>query len=147
MIGEEDNFKKWKVGDSESLKHIIEKKDLDDFAKLTGDDNPLHMDETYAAKTSFGQRVVHGMLSASFISTIIGTKLPGKGALWISQTLDFHAPARIGDNITVTASIKNKSESQRILSLDIEIKNQHNIKLITGKSLVKAIEFFRKRNK
>ena len=100
-----DNFSKWKVGDIEQLKHIIKEKDLDDFAKLTGDNNPIHMDESYASKSRFGERVVHGMLSASFISTIIGTKLPGKGALWISQTLDFK---RLLVNLTVDNFINNQ---------------------------------------
>ena len=134
-----DNFSKWKVGDIEQLKHIIKEKDLDDFAKLTGDNNPIHMDESYASKSRFGERVVHGMLSASFISTIIGTKLPGKGALWISQTLDFLAPARIGDEITVIARVKNKSESLKVLSLDIEVKNQNKTTLIRGSSKVKLV--------
>ena len=134
-----DNFSKWKVGDIEQLKHIIKEKDLDDFAKLTGDNNPIHMDESYASKSRFGERVVHGMLSASFISTIIGTKLPGKGALWISQTLDFLAPARIGDEITVIARVKNKSESLKVLSLDIEVKNQNKKTLIRGSSKVKLV--------
>ena len=134
-----DNFSKWKVGDIEQLKHIIKEKDLDDFAKLTGDNNPIHMDELYASKSRFGERVVHGMLSASFISTIIGTKLPGKGALWISQTLDFLAPARIGDEITVIACVKSKSESLKVLSLDIEVKNQNKTTLIRGSSKVKLV--------
>lgn len=134
-----DNFSKWKVGDIEQLKRIIKEKDLDDFAKLTGDNNPIHMDELYASKSRFGERVVHGMLSASFISTIIGTKLPGKGALWISQTLDFLAPARIGDEITVIARVKNKSESLKVLSLDIEVKNQNKTTLIRGSSKVKLV--------
>ena len=145
MNDKEDNFKKWNIGDSKKLTHVIKEKDLNDFAKLTGDYNPLHMDEAYANNTHLGQRVVHGMLSASFVSTIIGTQIPGKGALWISQTFNFLAPARIGDEITVSASIKGKSESLKVLILDIEIRNQHNTQLITGESKVKVVEMFRKK--
>ena len=146
-MSSEDSFKKWNIGDSEKLTRVIKEKDLDDFVKLTGDNNPLHMDEKYAENTHLGQRVVHGMLSASFISTVIGTKLPGKGALWISQTLNFLAPARIGDDITVFVLVRGKSESQRVLSLNIEISNQNNIKLVTGESKVKVVELFRKKTR
>lgn len=146
-MSSEDSFKKWNIGDSEKLTRVIKEKDLDDFVKLTGDNNPLHMDEKYAENTHLGQRVVHGMLPASFISTVIGTKLPGKGALWISQTLNFLAPARIGDEITVFVLVRGKSESQRVLSLNIEISNQNNIKLVTGESKVKVVELFRKKTR
>ena len=98
MSDKEDNFKKWNIGDSKKSIHVIKEKDLNDFAKLTGDYNPLHMDEAYANNTHLGQRVVHGMLSASFVSTIIGTQIPGKGALWISQTFNFLAPTRASQN-------------------------------------------------
>tara|TARA_B110000196_G_C20753466_1_gene478750 strand:+ start:118 stop:561 length:444 start_codon:yes stop_codon:yes gene_type:complete len=140
------NFEKWKIGDKEILKRIIQKKDVDDFAKLTGDYNPLHMDDNFVSKTRFGKPVVHGMLSASFISTIIGTKIPGSGALWISQSLNFLEPVRIGDEITILASIIGKSESQKVLSLDIEIENQHKSKVITGNSKVKVVELFKRKN-
>ena len=143
MIDKTDNFNKWNIGDKEILKHTIKEKDVEDFAKLTGDNNPLHMDDDFTSKTRFGKRVVHGMLSASFISTIIGTKIPGKGALWLSQSLNFLEPARIGDEITIFASIVGKSESQKVLSLDIEILNQYKSKIITGPSKVKVVEFFK----
>ena len=78
-----------KVGDKATLQHKITQNDIEKFVDLTGDDNKLHIDKDYAARTSFKKPVVHGMLGASFISTIIGTKLPGDGALWFSQTLEF----------------------------------------------------------
>ncbi|HMG15966.1 MAG TPA: MaoC family dehydratase, partial [Saprospiraceae bacterium] len=77
------------VGDKETLIHTITQNDIEKFVDLTGDDNKLHIDENYASKTQFKKPVVHGMLGASFISTIIGTKLPGDGALWFSQSLEF----------------------------------------------------------
>ena len=134
-----DNFNKFQVGDTVTITHHITSDDVETFAQLTGDDNPLHMDEEYAKTTSFKERVVHGMLSASFISTIIGTKIPGEGALWTSQTLNFHAPARINDVITVKATLNQKSESQRIFLLGIEVSNQDKRLLITGESKVKIL--------
>jgi len=93
------------IGLVKELKHTITIKDLEKFVELTGDDNRLHVDKEFASKTSFRKPVVHGMLGASFISTIIGTKLPGDGALWFSQSLDFLLPVRINDTITVRAEV------------------------------------------
>jgi len=122
-------FEDIQVGDIEQIKHKITEKDIDRFVELTGDDNKLHVDETYAETTPFKKPVVHGMLSASFISTIIGTKIPGDGALWISQNLDFLLPARIGDEITIKAEVIKKIERQQIVEIKTEIYNQHKQKV------------------
>ncbi len=135
-----DNFDRFKVGDEFTLKHQITKSDLLTFSRLTGDNNPLHMSEEFAKKTNFQTPVVHGMLSASFISTIIGTQIPGEGALWLSQTLRFLKPTRIDDVIRVKARISHKSLSTRILSLDITISNQSEDILISGEATVKVVE-------
>jgi 3-oxoacyl-[acyl-carrier protein] reductase len=87
-------FDEIKVGDIAELDHTVTQKDIERFVELTGDDNRLHNDAGYAAKTSFKKPVVHGMLVASFISTVIGTKLPGDGALWFAQNLEFLLPVR-----------------------------------------------------
>src|SRR6187402_1989302 len=102
------------VGDKETLSHKISKQDIDKFVQLTGDDNKLHVDEAFAGTTQFKKPVVHGMLGASFISTIIGTKLPGDGALWFSQTLEFLLPVRIGDDLTVVAEVIKKHDKEQI---------------------------------
>jgi 3-oxoacyl-[acyl-carrier protein] reductase len=143
----EDNFNKWQIGDRTELKKRLLEKDVVAFSNLTGDNNPLHMNEQYAAKTRFGHRVVHGMLSASYISTVIGTQIPGEGSLWMSQTINFIAPARIGDEITIIATVTSKSEALRIIGLDISITNQDGSKLITGSSKVKVIEPLKKKMK
>jgi len=88
------------IGDTAELKHTITQSDIDKFVDLTGDDNKLHVDKDYASTTSFKKPVAHGMLGASFISTIIGTKLPGDGALWYAQNLEFLQPVRIGDELS-----------------------------------------------
>lgn len=82
-------YKDIAVGTVEEITHTITKKDISDFVSLTGDDNRLHVDLEFASKTKFKKPAAHGMLGASFISTIIGTKIPGDGALWFSQSLEF----------------------------------------------------------
>ena len=142
---ETDPFLKFKVGDKVSITHAITAKDVDNFANLTGDDNPLHMSDEFAREHLFGERVVHGMLSASFISTIICTKIPGRGALWQSQTLEFKGPARIGDTIKVEAEVTYRSEAQRILVLAISVDNQKGEPLIRGEAKVKVLKLNKKK--
>ena len=104
-----------KIGDKEKLNHVITSEDIEKFVDLTGDDNKLHVDEKYASKTNFKKPVVHGMLGASFISTIIGTKLPGDGALWFSQSLEFLLPVRVGDTLTIFAEVIKKNDKEKII--------------------------------
>jgi len=129
-----------KLGDTAEIKHVITNEDLSKFVDLTGDDNRLHVDKNYAKNTSFKKQVVHGMLGASFISTIIGTKLPGDGALWYSQSLEFLLPVRIGDIITVKAEVIKKNDRNRSVELITDIYNQNNKKVTAGISKVKIIE-------
>lgn len=128
------------IGDKAEIVHTISSKDIERFVDLTGDDNKIHVDKQYASKTSFKKPVAHGMLSASFISTIIGTKIPGDGALWFSQTLEFLIPVREGDTITITAEVIDKIERLNAIELQTDIFNQNKQKVITGKAKVKIIE-------
>ena len=93
------------VGQSAELTRTVQDGDLTAFAAITGDDNPLHLDEAYAAATPFKGRIAHGMLSAGYISAVLGTKLPGPGAIYVSQTLSFRRPVRIGDAVTASAAV------------------------------------------
>jgi 3-hydroxybutyryl-CoA dehydratase len=93
------------VGQSAELIRTVEADDLVAFAAVTGDDNPVHLDEDFAKTTSFGGRIAHGMLSAGYISAVIGTKLPGSGAIYLEQTLRFRRPVRIGDAVTARAEV------------------------------------------
>ena len=129
-----------KLGDKAELTHLITKNDISKFVELTGDDNRLHIDEDYAKNTYFKKPVVHGMLGASFISTIIGTKLPGDGALWYSQNLEFLLPVRIGDEITIKAEVIKKNERINSVELRTDIYNQNKQKVTTGISKVKIID-------
>ena len=128
------------VGDSAIVEHLITQQDIEKFADLTGDDNRLHLDKEFARQTSFKGTVAHGMLSASFISTVIGTKLPGDGALWFSQAIDFLLPVRVGDHICVKAEIVNILEGQNIIELGVKITNQHKQIVTQGVCKVKLIE-------
>ena len=128
------------VGDKETLSHVITKEDIGKFVELTGDDNKLHVDEKFASTTQFKKPVVHGMLGASFISTIIGTKIPGDGALWFSQTLEFLLPVRIGDHLTVIAEVIKKNDKEQIIELKTEIYNQNKQIVTKGIAKVKVIE-------
>ena len=136
----EDVFNLIQIGQEEEFKHKITEKDIDKFCDLTGDDNPLHMDTSYAQETDFKDRVVHGMLSASFISTMIGTRLPGKGSLWYEQHIKFLVPVRIGDEIRIWAKVLHKSESQRIIVLQTMIYNQLGKTVIEGEAKVKVLK-------
>lgn len=133
-------FENIRVGDKAEISHVITENDVDKFVDLTGDDNRLHVDSGFAEKTHFKKRVVHGMLGASFISTIIGTKLPGDGSLWFSQNLEFLLPVRIGDEITVVAEVISKNQKEQIVELQTDIFNQNKQKVTTGKAKVKVIE-------
>src|SRR3984893_18190090 len=92
-------FEDLSVGMTETLAKTIASSDVVGFAQLTGDRNPVHLSEHLAAKTTFGGRVAHGLYTASLISAVLGTRLPGPGAIYISQTLNFRAPVRIGDRV------------------------------------------------
>ena len=94
-----------KVGDSASFQKTVTAADIDLFAQVTGDTNPVHLDEAYASTTMFKGRIAHGMLLAGFISTVLGTKLPGPGAIYMKQELLFRAPVRIGDTVVATATV------------------------------------------
>src|ERR1700757_1914388 len=92
------------VGQSAQRSRTVTEADIQAFAQVTGDTNPVHIDEAYAAGTAFKGRIAHGMLSAGYISAVLGTQLPGPGAIYVSQTLSFRRPVRIGD--AVTAEVK-----------------------------------------
>ena len=133
-------FDNIQLGDKAEISHKITEKDVAKFIALTGDDNKLHINNDFAGKTKFKKRVVHGMLGASFISTIIGTKLPGDGSLWFSQSLEFILPVRIGDEITVIAEVISKNSKEQFVELQTDIYNQNKQKVTTGKAKVKVIE-------
>jgi 3-hydroxybutyryl-CoA dehydratase len=98
-------FEDLSVGMTETLQKIIDSSDVVGFAEVTGDRNPIHLSEHFAAKTPFGTRIAHGLYTASLISAVLGTRLPGPGAVYISQTLNFRAPVKIGDTVDVSVMV------------------------------------------
>jgi len=129
-----------KIGQKAEVSHTLSAKDIDSFVKLTGDDNRLHVDPEFASQTSFKKQVAHGMLGASFISTVIGTKLPGDGALWYSQNLDFLLPVRVGDTITVIAEVLKKNDREESIELSTNILNQNKQLVTKGIAKVKLVK-------
>lgn len=98
-------FEDLTVGQTETLSKTVSASDVVGFAEISGDRNPIHLSEHFAAQTPFGTRIAHGLYTASLISAVLGTRLPGPGAIYISQTLNFRAPVKIGDTVEVTVSV------------------------------------------
>lgn len=106
------------LGRTATYSRVVTAADIDAFAAVTGDENPVHLDEVYAAGTRFGGRIAHGMLSAGYISTVLGTRLPGPGAIYLSQTLRFRKPVRIGDEVVATARVTAIDEARARVTLE-----------------------------
>lgn len=111
-------FDELSLGQSAEITRVVGAADVDAFAKVSGDDNPVHLDEAYARTTSFGGRIAHGMLTASYISAVLGGKLPGPGAIYLSQSLRFRRPVRIGDPVTARVTVKALDERRGHATLE-----------------------------
>ena len=98
-------FEDLSLGQSAETDRTVDAGVIDAFATVSGDTNPVHLDDTYAAATPFGERIAHGMLSAAYISAVLGVQLPGPGAIYVSQTLRFRRPVKIGDVVTARATV------------------------------------------
>ncbi len=107
-----------KEGMTASYAKTITEADVILFAGISGDDNPVHINAEYAATTPFKQRIVHGMFSASLISAVLGTRLPGPGAIYVDQQLRFKAPVYIGDTLTATATVLEVNHERRRVKLE-----------------------------
>lgn len=106
-------FEDLSVGMSASVGRTVSEADILMFAGVSGDTNPVHVDGEFAASSMFGQRIAHGMLSAAYISTVFGTKLPGPGCIYLSQSLKFKAPVKIGDTVLATVTVKELNAEKR----------------------------------
>lgn len=125
------------VGDNASLSKRVSQDDIDGFARVSGDDNPAHVDEEWAAASFLGGRVAHGVLTAGLISAVLGTQLPGPGSIYMSQTLKWVAPVRPGDVVTATVTVKEIwSEKSRLLLDTVVTKDGEPV--LTGEALVMA---------
>ena len=127
------------IGDTTSFEHTFTEADVQTFATLSGDYNPLHMDPSYAEKTIFGRRIVHGLLVASLASRFVGMYIPGRRCLYLSQTLNFKKPVYIGDTVSVAGIVTYTSLSTNIVEIDIVITKPDRVTVLDGKAIVKVI--------
>lgn len=123
------------IGDKDSFEKTLSESDVYLFSGITGDFNPAHINEKESMQTKFGGRIVHGMLTGSLISTVIGTKLPGTGTIYLKQDLEFVKAVRIGDTIRAEVEVVEKLEKGRVL-LKTQCYNQHDELVVDGKALV-----------
>jgi 3-hydroxybutyryl-CoA dehydratase len=128
-------FENLRVGMRETLLKTVMDTDVVGFARISGDDNPIHLCDTYAAGSRFGERIAHGLYTASLISAVLGTRLPGPGAVYRSQTLNFHAPVRIGDVVSVTVEVVELLERGRKVRLACEASVDGHV-VLDGEALV-----------
>lgn len=120
---------------AEHIKTVTET-DVVMYAGITGDFNPMHVNQTYAANTRFGGRIAHGMLTAGFISAVLGMKLPGEGSIYMSQSLRFMKPVRIGDTITARIEVIELFPDKRRVRLATSCRNQSDEIVLDGEALV-----------
>jgi 3-hydroxybutyryl-CoA dehydratase len=125
-----------KVGDSAEQSKTVSETDIYLFAGITGDFNPAHVDEEYARKTFFGTRIAHGLLTAGFVSAVLGCRLPGPGAVYMRQELSFLGPVRIGDTITARVEVLEIDRAKGRVRLLTTCDNQEGKRVLTGEALV-----------
>lgn len=123
------------VGQSASYAKTVTEADIVLFAGVSGDTNPMHLNQEFAAKTPFKGRIAHGMLSAGFISTVLGTKLPGAGAIYLSQSLKFKAPVRPGDTVLAKATVTALLPEKRRVTLST-VCTVGDVVVIDGEAVV-----------
>ena len=125
---------RFEVGESASLSREITENDISDFANLSGDQNPIHVDSSFAKESYFKGVIAHGMLVSSLISSVLGNELPGSGAIYLSQDLRFLAPVRPGDTITARVEVISWDEESGRVSLKTSVTNHRGEKVITGEA-------------
>lgn len=123
-------------GASASLRSQVSADDVKIFASLTGDTNPVHTDEDFAAGSPFGRPIAHGILVAGFISGVLGSVLPGPGAIYLGQTLNFRAPVYVGDTVTATVTVTKIREDKPIVTLRTVCLNESNQVVIEGEAVM-----------
>ncbi|MFA6011436.1 MAG: MaoC family dehydratase [Desulfobacteraceae bacterium] len=125
-----------KMGDYAEFTKTVAESDVYGFAGITGDFNPAHIDEEYAKTTFFKKRIAHGMLSAGFISNVLGTKLPGAGAIYMKQEIAFLAPVYIGDTITARAEVVDMNMEKNRVTLKTTCTNQEGKMVVDGTAVL-----------
>ncbi len=134
MIGK--TIEELRVGDSAQFSKTVTETDIYLYAGITGDFNPAHVNEAYARKTYFGTRIAHGMLTAGFISTVLGTQLPGPGAIYLRQELTFLGAVKIGDTVTARVEVTEIDAAKSRAKLLTTCDNQEGKRVLTGEAIV-----------
>ena len=127
-----------KVGDTTTYTRTCTFEDIQLFARVSGDVNPVHLDEEFASQTPFGQRIAHGMYTAGLISAAVGLQLPGPGTIYLGQSLKFRAPVFVDDVITVAMEVTAVREDKPIVTLDVVCRNQDDKVVVSGEATVLA---------
>ena len=135
---ENRTFAEINIGDSASITRTVSKKDIQVFAVMSGDVNPAHLDEEYAAGSMFKKVIAHGIWTGGLISAVLGTKLPGPGAIYMSQSFKFLKPVGIGDTLIATVTVTAKDPEKKTVTLDCTCTNQDNKKVLLGEAMVLA---------
>ena len=124
------------VGMSAELSRTVTSEDIVHFAEVTGDRNPVHLDDAAAKASPFGERIAHGMLSAGYVSAVLGMKLPGPGAIYLSQSLRFTKPVKIGDTITARVEVIEVLAARKRVRLATVCRNQRDETVLDGEAVV-----------
>ena len=124
------------IGDSATYTRTVTERDVVLFSEVSGDHNPLHLDEGYASGTAFGERIAHGMRSGAFISACVAMKMLGPGTVYLGQTMKFLRPVKLGDTVTVTMIVAEKDDRRNKATLDCKVTNQNGKAVVTGTSEV-----------
>lgn len=133
-------YKDIKVGDKASVTKAFSKDDVCNFANLSTDNNPIHLDEEYAKQTMFKKNIVHGILVSSLISSVLGTKLPGEGSIYMSQELKFLKPVYIDDECTAIVEVLSKRDDKQIIVLKTTVTtNNGETEVISGQAVMKKL--------
>lgn len=126
------------IGQTASYSKTVRDLDIQLFAAASGDVNPVHLDAAFASQTRFGQRIAHGMLTASFVSAALAMKLPGPGCIFLEQNVKFRLPVGIGDTVRVDLEVTAKNDRRQSVTLDCTAYNQEGKRVLTGTSVVMA---------
>lgn len=129
-----------KIGDSFKKERLIDDALVRAFAEVSGDFNPIHIDEEFAKTTRFGRRIAHGMLSGAFISAVLGYELSEKKIVYLSQTMKFTAPVYLGDTVTTTATVTAVREDKNIVTMDTTCTNQNGETVVKGEAAIMVLE-------
>jgi len=133
----------FKVGDEATISRTFTQDDVEAFSRLSGDNNPVHLDEEYAKQTRFGGRIIHGMLVSSLISCALATVLPGPGSIYLSQQLSFRAPAKVGERLTARVRVNEWDAVKGRIILGTEVVNDDGVQLIVGEAKLVLASFLK----